>query len=830
MNPPRVEEPGASFRTGARVHNAGATTGKSFRVGYYLSRDRRLGRGDVALAGARLARSLRARRSSVSAAQVSLPQRATAAPYFVLVCADIRGQVRERNERNNCAASARTVFVAFRPAAPAFSRQPSGLTSSTAAQFGFESGDGRPAAGFRCRLDDEPFAPCTSPADYRGLAEGAHTFEVRAFDAFGRDGAVSRAGWRIDATAPAIPVVSGPTDPSNATTASFTIIGVEPGARLECSFDWAPADVCASPWSRAGLGEGRHVFAVRARDGANNESAFRIYEWTVDLTAPAGAPAITASPQDPTRSTSATFRFTSAEGGVSFRCALDGGELSVCSSPHTYSGLGHGTHTFTVRARDAAGNESAARTQSWRVDIVPPTFTLSSRPANPTGSRSATFAFTASEAITDYKCKLDASPAAACWSPQTYAGPLAEGTHTFTLSGKDAVGNEGSTSFSWRVDLTLPGVPALQTFPENPTSSRSATFAFVATGAVSYQCKLDGAASFSPCTNPQTYNGVADGAHRLEFAAVDAAGNRSETGVYRWMVDNTPPPAASLDLGVYRFGGPADVRAFATWATRPITLALDYLPGDTWANLSAPDYPVARWQNSGFRVVYSTPMLPASGASLDEGAKGSYDAYFVSLARTLVNYGQSDAVIRLGWEFNGFWFPWAAKGKTAEFIQYWRRIVTAMRSVSSQFTFDWNPAYGPLDFNADAAYPGDAYVDYIGLVVFDQGWEPGYHDPVLRWRNFINLPFAMQWHQDFAAAHGKPMTYPEWGLTFRDDFPGHGGGDNPYYVEKMYQWLNANDVAYAFYFDHDNGSTRHSMYAGHFPNAATRFKQLFGSP
>jgi Bacterial Ig domain len=42
-----------------------------------------------------------------------------------------------------------------------------------------------PDATFECRLDNEPFAPCVSPVNYRGLPEGTHRFEVRAVDSSG---------------------------------------------------------------------------------------------------------------------------------------------------------------------------------------------------------------------------------------------------------------------------------------------------------------------------------------------------------------------------------------------------------------------------------------------------------------------------------------------------------------------------------------------------------------------------------------------------------------------------------------------------------------------
>ncbi|HET7120150.1 MAG TPA: hypothetical protein VFI17_02725 [Solirubrobacterales bacterium] len=78
---------------------------------------------------------------------------------------------------------------------------------------------------------------------------------------------------------------------------------------------------------------------------------------------------IKSGPSGKTSKEKATFRFTSTEGGSTFKCKLDRRKWSSCKSPKTYKGLGKGKHTFKVKATDAAGNvDSSPAVRSWRIE------------------------------------------------------------------------------------------------------------------------------------------------------------------------------------------------------------------------------------------------------------------------------------------------------------------------------------------------------------------------------------------------------------------------------------------------------------------------------
>jgi hypothetical protein len=457
---------------------------------------------------------------------------------------------------------------------------PDRLTKSTEATFAFsgtDQGPPDPALRFQCSLDGGEWTSCASPQSYGAgpgeppLADGGHTFMVRATDRAGNLGEAASYAWTVDTVAPTAAIDSGPDRLTKSRAASF-VFSADETADFECKFDAGEWVACASPQAYgAGPGEppladGDHVFSVRATDGAGNLGEAASYEWTVDTVAPVAK--VDRGPDALTRSWEATFDFSGTDQGpaeppLRFECKLDAGEWVACTSPQAYGSgpgeppLADGGHVFLVRATDGAGNVGEAASHEWTIDTLAPLARVDSGPAALTKSTEATFVFSAGEAA-DFECKLDAGDWQACSSPQSYGGagqaPLADGDHTFQVRATDGAGNQGgATSYSWTIDTVAP-VTTIDGAPSSPSTDRGPSFEFSASEAADFECKLD-AGDWSPCTSPQRYTGLADGAHTFGVRATDPAGNLGSAASYTWTIE---PPRDSTAPDTAISGGPAN--------------------------------------------------------------------------------------------------------------------------------------------------------------------------------------------------------------------------------------------------------------------------------
>ena len=172
----------------------------------------------------------------------------------------------------------------------------------------------------------------------------------------------------------------------------------------------------------------------------------------------------------------------------------------------------------------------------------------------------------------------------------------------------------------------------------------------------------------------------------------------------------TPSSGTLLEGSYDGAANPAGIAAFDAATGTHSEIASEYLPSNSgWAGMDGAggslSWLTSAWQGKGYTLSLGVPIIPTNSSgtaqgSLAAGATGAYNAYFVTLAQTLVAAGEGNTYLRLGWEFDGNWYPsWDADTPTAEaqFAAYFDQIVTAMRTVAGEnFQFVWNPDVGRL--------------------------------------------------------------------------------------------------------------------------------------
>ncbi|MFT4049727.1 MAG: GDSL-type esterase/lipase family protein [Solirubrobacterales bacterium] len=379
--------------------------------------------------------------------------------------------------------------------------------------------------------------------------------------------AFKSAGLSTDTpSAPTLIRTSPTASPTSSTSQTFSFSGTS-GYTFKCRLDNAAYASCSGGTiTISGVTAGAHTYSVTQTDGSGNVSPAATVTWTVDTTAPLAPTVTRVSPNtSPTNSPTQTISFVGAESGGTLECKLDSAAYASCpSSPASLSGLTTASHTYYVRQTDAAGNIGAVGSVTWTVDVTPPgapTVTRTNPTATTTNVTTQVLTYSGAEAGGTFQCKLDSAAYSACTaSPITLTG-LAAGTHTYSVTQTDAVGNVGSaTTMTWTVDTTAPGAPTVtRTVPTaNPTNSASQTLTFAGSEAGgTFQCKLD-SGSYAACgSSPVTVSGLTSGSHTYYVTQTDDAGNISAAGTAGWTVDVTPPPTPIVS-------GPSGTTAFST--------------------------------------------------------------------------------------------------------------------------------------------------------------------------------------------------------------------------------------------------------------------------
>lgn len=569
-----------------------------------------------------------------------------------------RLQIGEHNTKRTFDVRFDDVLVGLPPAPPpdttppdtTLTSTPQASTTETSATFAFTASE---PATFQCSLDGAAAQPCSSPLTYTGLTIGTHTFAVSATDLAGNtDPSPATYAWEIVApSAPETTLTSTPPQLTNSASATFTFTASDPAATFECQLDAEPTVVCTSPWTLTGLAEGSHTFSVRAVDGEGDADLTpATWTWTIDLTPPP-PPADLHTTAVSGSSVRLAWSPVSDANGIDGYDVLRNGTLLVRLGPVTEvtdsSVQPQTNYTYTVRARDVAGNVSGdsntvtVSTGSLRLfedDFESGTLTRWASVSGLTITSEAPYAgaFAAQALSTSgtaaYAIGTLAQPASDLYvrlrfnlvsqgANNVYVVKWRSGTATslgglyVTSTGRlgfrnDVTGQSTTTTVSvsqgsWHTlevhvrvgstgllevwydgtrvfqssqnfgtdpitriqigenstgrtfDLrfddvaadtapieappdTTPPETTLTSTPPATTTDTSATFAFTASELATFQCSLDGAPG-QLCTSPVTYTGLSVGTHTFTVSATDLAANTDPTpATFSWTITSAP--------------------------------------------------------------------------------------------------------------------------------------------------------------------------------------------------------------------------------------------------------------------------------------------------
>lgn len=375
------------------------------------------------------------------------------------------------------------------------------------------------------------------------LNDGSYTLKIYATDDVGNaESTPSEFSWKVDTKNPNTGIDTSPPTLTNSTSATFDANCDED----QCSYerrldngDWIKVDL---PETITNLSEGPHIYELKAIDSAGNKDASaESVSWTIDISSPQTN--FDTTPQASVTSKAATFTFSCHEPPCTFEGSLDGETWINVTNPHSRSNLSEGSHTFRVRATDAAGNiDTTPASYSWTIDTTPPDTSLSLQPSSFSKTNSATFEFDCSGGPCTFEGRLDSGAWNTITSPHTLNG-LSEGSHTFAIRAMDSLLNvdASSASVSWIVDTIIPDT-TIDSSPLSAISSQSATFTFSSPeNNCSFQGRLDGG-SWMSITSPHTLSSLTEASHTFEIRSIDQAGNFDTTPAsFSFKVDLTAP-------------------------------------------------------------------------------------------------------------------------------------------------------------------------------------------------------------------------------------------------------------------------------------------------
>ncbi|MBO0801837.1 MAG: hypothetical protein J2P25_02015 [Nocardiopsaceae bacterium] len=200
------------------------------------------------------------------------------------------------------------------------------------------------------------------------------------------------------------------------------------------------------------------------------------------------------------------------------------------------------------------------------------------------------------------------------------------------------------------------------------------------------------------------------------------------------------------------------------------------------------------------------------GAQLGAIAAGRYDTYLKRFASEINAFGHP-VVVSFDHEMNGTWYPYGyTHVASAEFVAAWRHVHRVIDETTALVTWMWtiNIYAGNRTGPLAPLYPGDAYVDVIGIDGYDYS---GTQPPA--------KTFGTTIHDAHELAPSKPMMIAETSVA-----PGPNAATQ---TTELFQVVKAGRLLGVLWFDVDRthytqGTDRHDWRLEDDPAALAAFR------
>jgi hypothetical protein len=234
---------------------------------------------------------------------------------------------------------------------------------------------------------------------------------------------------------------------------------------------------------------------------------------------------------------------------------------------------------------------------------------------------------------------------------------------------------------------------------------------------------------------------------------------------------------------------------------------------NAWADLQRQ---INVWEPLGIKtMVVWEPALKNGGNPLTAILSGSQNAIIDDFARQARNYGRP-FFLRFAHEMNGNWYAWSGAssgGNPQKYIDAWRYVWTRFQAAgATNAVWVWAPNWNSVpdeSWNAlQNYYPGDAYVDWVGVDFFGLMWD--------------DVPVSQNLDAVYATYSHKPIMIAETAAADCNNRFSGATRTKDQWISELFGLLPSRPAVRAFFWFNDNKPGESDWTIASCPNPAAQ--------